>query len=66
MDGDFKHRHHEVHRTKLYFPDETTFTAPKKCVDAMRQMRTSVDSASKHTLNDYWDDQRKVLPSENE
>ena len=47
VDGDFKHRHHEVLRTKQYFPNETTFSAPKKCVDVMRQRRTSVDSASR-------------------
>ena len=32
--------------------------------DVMRQTRTSIDNASEHTLNDQWNDERKVLLSE--
>ena len=29
MSGDFTHRHYELHQTKLYVPDETTFSVPE-------------------------------------
>ena len=37
---DFILCHHDVHRTKLYVPDETTFSIPLKYVDAMMPSRT--------------------------
>ena len=49
---DFIHRHHEVHRSKLYVSDKATFTTPLKYVDVMGQTMTSIDGASEHTLND--------------
>ena len=64
MSGDFKNRHHEVHRTKLYIADETTFSIPMQCVDVMRHTRARIDNASEHTLNDHWNDDRKVSLSE--
>ena len=56
--GDFIYRHHEVHRTKLYVPDETTFPIPLNYVDVC------MDNASDYTLNDYWNHKREVWLSE--
>ena len=61
MGGDISNRRHDVHRAMLYIPHETTFTTRLKCVDVVRQTRTSIKNASQHTLNDYWNDEREVL-----
>ena len=53
-----------MHRTKLYIPDEATFTIPMTFVDVMRQTRTSIGNASEHTLTDFWNDERTVFFSE--
>ena len=61
--GDFKYRHHEVHRTILYVQDETTVSIPLR-YDVMSLTRTRMDNASEHTLNDNWNDEREVLLAE--
>ena len=50
-------RCHEVHRSELYVQNEETFPIPIKYVDVMRQTRTSIDNASEHTLNEYWNEE---------
>ena len=42
---------------------QTFFSIPSKNVNVMRQTRTSIDNSSEHMLNDYWNDERKVLLS---
>ena len=37
MSGECTFRHREIHRTKLYVPDETTFLIPPQFVDVTRQ-----------------------------
>ena len=63
MTLDFTYRHHEAHRTMLYVEDETSLSIPSKYVDVMRPTKTSIDNASEHTLNDYWNDGREDLLS---
>ena len=60
MSGDFKYRHHKIHRSKLHILEETTMIIPKNT----RQSRKGIDNAPEHTLNDYWNDKREVLLSE--
>ena len=56
MIGDFIHRHHEAHRTKLFVLDANNVPFQHDYVDIMKQRRTSTDNATEHTLNDYWND----------
>ena len=64
MSGYFMYPYHEVHRTELNIPDETTVSILLKYVDVMRQTRTSIESVSKQSLNEYWNDEKEVLLSE--
>ena len=64
MTGDFIYGHHEVHRSLLYVPYETTLPSPMKYVHVMRQTKTSIDNASEHTPNDSWIAESEVLLSE--
>ena len=52
MSGELIYRHHEVHRTKLFVWDATTFSIPLGCLNVMRQARTNIDNASQRTLED--------------
>ena len=42
---------------KLYVMKDETFLIPMKYVDVVRQTRTSMNNASEHTLNDYWNEE---------
>ena len=64
MSRDFIDRDHEVHRSTLYLSTEETVPILINYVDVMRQMRTSVDNASEHTFNDYWNEESDVALSD--
>ena len=64
MTGDLIFRHHAAHRTKQYIRDETAFPNPLNFDHVMTQTKTSIDNASEHTPNDYWNDKSEVLLSE--
>ena len=54
----------EVHRAMLSIPEDITFSVPFKNVGVMRHTSPSIDNASEHALNDCWNDDRTVMPSE--
>ena len=62
--GDFIYRHHDVHRSKLYVPDEATLSNPlkKRCHEANDNKHRQRLGAP--VFNDYWKDKREVLLSE--
>ena len=53
--------HDEVHRSRLYVPNEEAFS---KNVDVMRRTRTSIENAFEHTHNDYWNAESEDTLSE--
>ena len=54
----------KLHRSPLDVPNEDTFSVPLRYVDVRRQTRTSIDNASEHTLNDYWNAESEKLSEE--
>ena len=64
MRGDLTHRHHEVLRPNLYVPTEEAVPFPMNFVAVMRQTRTSINRAAKHTVTDYWSEERDVALTE--
>ena len=53
MSGHFTYRHHEAHRTKLYIPEETTFSIPLDIHWRHEAHENKIDNASEQSLNDY-------------
>ena len=54
MKGDLLIRHHLQPRTELFVPEESQMPFPQKYIDVTRKTKTTLESPSEKSIEDYW------------
>ena len=54
ISGNFKNRHHDEPRVKLYSPTAESLPIPLKYIDVSRTTQTNLDVMQESRIDDYW------------